>query len=344
MWLTLKLGLPKSPSEVLVLPLYRTARRAAAVLAPALALLVTLTACGGGADSSSESTDDPGAGFPRTVKHHKGKAELDHKPKRIVALDPSLVETVVALDRPVVGGVSSYVGQQGFPKYLGDAVKKTEDVGPLESPDLEAITALKPDLIVSASIRHDAIYDELKAIAPTVFVETTGPTWKANVRKTADALGAEKKADQVIGDYEKRAAALGKAINKKAGDPTFSVVRFLDGPTRLYARESFIGIILKDMEIARPKPQDVDEFAVEIGEEQIRKADGDYIFVTTYEGGEPAEERFKRNPLWKELDGVKAGNVHDVRDDTWMMSVSPQGAHLAMDEMAKIFDVDPARS
>jgi iron complex transport system substrate-binding protein len=319
-------------------------RRRTAVAVSAFAL-VGLAACGeGAAGSGSASGSQADAGFPRVVTHHKGDTKVEHKPRRIVALDNSLVEAVVALEQPLVGGIGSYRDLEGFPPYLGDAVKDTEDVGPLESPNLEAVAALEPDLIVSATVRHDALYDELSAIAPTVFVETTGPTWKDNIRKVAEALGEEKKADEVLGGYEKRAATIGEAINEKAGNPTFSVVRFLDGPTRLYAKASFSGIILQDMSIARPEDQDVDEFAVEIGEEQIRKADGDHIFVTTYSGGQPAKERFLRNPLWKELEGVKAGNVHDVDDAIWMTSVSVQGAHLVMDDLAKLFQVDAAKS
>jgi iron-siderophore transport system substrate-binding protein len=312
---------------------------AAAALLAALSLLV---ACGDD-PAPGPATGGGGEGFPRTITHHKGETVLDHKPERIVALDLSLVGAVVSLERPLVAGVASYSEITEFPSYLGDAVAGTEEVGPLESPDLEAIAALEPDLIVSASVRHDALYDELSAIAPTVFVETTGPTWKDNITLLARALGEEARAAEVLDDYQTRATALGAAINESAGDPQISVVRFLDGPTRLYANDSFSGIILEDMGLARPPDQDVDEFSVEIGEEQIRMADGDYIFVTTYAGGEQSRERFLRNPLWRNLDGVRAGNVYEVDDEAWMTSVSLQGAHLMMDELAGIFEVEPMR-
>nr|WP_203433150.1 iron-siderophore ABC transporter substrate-binding protein [Jiangella asiatica] len=317
-------------------------RRVAA--AAMLTLTATLTACGGDDSTETSTTDgaEAAAGdFPRTITHHKGETEIESQPERVVALDNSLVEAVVALERPLVGGISSYRDLTGFPEYLGDAVADTEEVGPLESPDLEAIALLEPDLIVSASVRHDALYDELSAIAPTVFVETTGPTWKDNIRLLAEALGTEDLADEVLTEYETRAAELGAAINEAAGDPTVSMVRFLDGPTRLYANASFSGIVFQDMGLARPAPQDVDEFAVEIGEEEIRQADGDHIFVTMFSGGEESEERFLRNPLWGQLAGVQAGNVHEVADEIWMTSVSVQGAHMMMDDMAEIFDVDP---
>lgn len=324
-----------------------TTRRSRPVVAALAVVVVGLVAGCGGADeaaapagaSAGAAAED--AAFPRTITHDQGETEIEARPKRVVALDNSLVEAVVALEVPLVGGIGSYRDQTGFPPYLGDAVADTEDVGPLETPDLEAIAALEPDLIVSASVRHEALYDELSAIAPTVFVETTGPIWKDNIRLMAEATGTEEKAEEVLDEYETRAANLGAAINEAEGDPTVSMIRFLDGPTRLYANASFSGIVFQDMGLARPADQDVDEFAVEIGEEEIRKADADHIFVTVYSGGQEAADRFRSNPLWQELEGVKAGNVHEVEDAIWMTSVSLQGAHLMMDDMADIFGVDP---
>lgn len=316
----------------------RFGARLVAVLA-AVTLGASLSACAGPETQPSEGGGAAEAGFPRTVEHHKGKTTLDGKPKRVVALDPSLVEAVLAVDGKLAGGIGSYGDERKFPSYLGDAVAGVEEVGPQESPNLEKIAALEPDLIISASVRHDAIYDELSKIAPTVFVETTGPTWKENITKVAEAVGEEKLAETELAAYTERAAKLGKAINEKAGNPTVSMVRFLDGPTRLMGNTSFSGFIFSDMGLKRPKAQDVDDFAVEIGEEQIRKADGDQIFVSVYEGGEGSKEIFQRNPLWRQLDGVKAGNVHDVNDATWMLSVSLQGAELVMDDLAKIFGV-----
>ncbi|MBW3639730.1 MAG: iron-siderophore ABC transporter substrate-binding protein [Actinobacteria bacterium] len=315
------------------------------VSAAAAALLIT--ACGGTGTQTNAPQDQAGttnASFPRTITHDKGTTQLPEQPQRIVALDNSLVEAIVLLERPLVGGISSYRDQKGFPPYLGDAVAKTEDVGPLDTPDLEAIAALKPDVIVSATVRHDALYDELSKIAPTVFVKTTGPQWRENVTFLGTVLGVEDKATAELSDYKARAKTVGDAINAKAGNPTISIVRFLDGPTRLMQNKSFIGHILSDAGLARPASQDVDAFAAEVGEEQIRLADADHIFVTSFSGGEASKERFQRNPLWSQLEAVQAGNVKDVADEIWMTSVSVQGAHLVLDDLAATFAVDDART
>ncbi|WP_411112012.1 ABC transporter substrate-binding protein [Streptomyces sp. c-19] len=325
----------------------RTRRLGAFVLAAALT--AGLTACGGesgekpAAAASSDAKAE--AGFPRTVEHDKGKTELKAKPQRIVALDNSLVEAVVALDRPLVGGIGSYRDQKTFPAHLGDAVKNTKDVGPLESPNLEQIALLKPDLIVSATVRHEELYDKLSQIAPTVFVKTTGPTWKENIGLLGKALGEEKSATEQVKAYETRAKAIGDAVNAKAGKPTASVVRFLDGPTRIYLPKTFSGIVLSDMGIARPaNQQDPEEFNIEISEEQIAQADADVIFYTTFSGGEERRTKFLANPLWKRLKAVEKGNVHEVKDEVWMTAVSLQGAHMILDDMARIFKVDPAKA
>ncbi|MEE6257232.1 ABC transporter substrate-binding protein [Plantactinospora sonchi] len=310
-----------------------------------LTLAVGLSACGSSDPGAGGDAGQTGtaAGWPRTVAHDKGSTEIKAKPQRIVALDNSLVEAVVLLDRPLVGGIASYRNQKTFPDYLGDAVRDTRDIGPLDNPNLELIASLRPDLIVSATVRHDALYDKLSAIAPTVFVATTGPIWKDNLTLLGKALGEETRAAQELTRYEARARQVGEEINTKAGNPTISVVRFVDGPTRLMAKASFIGIILADAGLRRPAGQDKDEFATEISEEQIELADADHVFVTTYSGGEDYRQRFEANPLWKRLSAVQQNRVHEVKDELWMTSVSVQGAHFVLDDLASTFQIDPAK-
>lgn len=320
----------------------RVGTRLAAGLA-ALAVAATMVGCGSTEPTRDDTATQVAAGFPRTITHDKGTTELKTKPQRIVALDNSLVEAVVLLERPLVGGIASYRNQKTFPDYLGDAVKDTKDIGPLDNPNLELIASLRPDLIVSATVRHDALYDKLSAIAPTIFVKTTGPIWKDNIILLGKALGEEAKAEAKLREYEQRARSIGAAINAKANNPSISIVRFVDGPTRLMARSSFIGIVLADAGLRRPPAQDKEIFAEEISEERIELADADHIFVTTYEGGQDRKSRFEANPLWQRLGAVQAKHVHEVSDEIWMTSVSVQGAHFILDDLARIFDVDPAR-
>lgn len=304
---------------------------------------LALSACGSSNADEPADSAAASAGFPRTIEHAMGTTEIKTKPKRVVALDTSYVDATLILDTPVVGYTDYRTINGKLPDYLGDDRTKygaeAQSVGTLAEPNLEKIAALDPDLIISAKVRHEKLYDQLSAIAPTIMSETTGATWKDNIRLEAKAVGAEDLAEKEISSYEQAAKTVGAAINAKASNPTISVVRFVDGPTRLYQNASYSGIVLKDAGLKRPKSQDVADFALEISPERIKDADADAIFVATYADdkglSKKTEAQFKANPLWKPL----AAKVHDVPDLTWMTAVGLQGAWSILTDLAKTFDV-----
>ncbi|MQB02371.1 MAG: ABC transporter substrate-binding protein, partial [Actinobacteria bacterium] len=104
----------------------------------------------------------------------------------------------------------------------GDLVR--EIVGTIEEPDLEAIAALEPDLILSATVRHEEIYDELSQIAPTVFTESSGTNWKEGFTLAADALGRAEEGEQALADYRERAERVRGEIG--ADKTQAAIVRF----------------------------------------------------------------------------------------------------------------------
>ncbi|MEV0230504.1 iron-siderophore ABC transporter substrate-binding protein [Nonomuraea sp. NPDC050786] len=308
-------------------------------------LVAGLAACG-----SSEGKTEAAPSVFTTVEHAMGKTVIPAQPKRVVALDQSFVDAVLTLETPVVGYTTYRSLDDKLPAYLGAVAerygKEATPVGTLEQPSLEKIMALKPDLIVSAKVRHEALYDKLSKIAPTVFSETTGAIWKENLRLMGRALGKEQLADTRIKEYESRAAAIGAAVKAKDGEmPTISVVRFAGEPTvRLYVEKSYSGLVMKDVGFPRPEgqPTKQDAIAVDVSQERISDLDADHIFVATYPdpSAEGPKEKFVNNPLWGKLKGEK----HEVQDLTWMTAVGIQGAHAILDDVAKLFSVDPARA
>ncbi|WAM15863.1 ABC transporter substrate-binding protein [Rhodococcus sp. JS3073] len=324
-------------------------RVVAGAVALAAAVTFSITSCSSSDDSAAESGTTSSTGhFPRTVDHFRGSTEIPAAPLRIVALDNSFTDAVLLLEAPLVGYVD--YREPGLPDYLGSSrdefAAEAESVGKVSTASLEQIAALQPDLIISAEVRDGKNYEQLSAIAPTIFTETTGPTWKDNIRLVGKALGKEELAEQKIGAYEERAAAVGAEINDTASNPVISVVRFAGEPTaRLYRTTSFSGIVLADAGLARPQsqgpdPADPDNIMQAISPELISEAEGDAIFVSTWQdpAGKSAEaaKPFLESPLWQTLKGRKV----DVDDARWMSPVSIQGAHLILDDLSDTFGVD----
>ena len=160
-----------------------------------------------------------------------------------------------------------------------------------------------------------------------------GFPWKENFTLAAAALGREEKADQVLGEYERKVNSIKNDV--KPGT-TVSMVRFMPEKLRLYANKSLIGVVLQDAGLKRPKSQDRDELAAEISPEKIDEADADYVFYSSY--GDPkatGEETVVNSNSWKNLKAVKEGRAHRVEDDVWFLGLGPTGAIQIADDLKK---------
>jgi iron complex transport system substrate-binding protein len=271
--------------------------------------------------------------FPRTVTHALGETKLEKKPERVVVLDSGELDDVLALGVTPVG-MATTAGQSGVPSYLADKAQGIKTVGGISELNLEAIAALKPDLILGSKLRAKDLYEKLSAIAPTVFSIRPGFPWKENFLLVADSVGEEDKATGLLNDYQKRAD---EVKSKVAGTPTISLVRFRPGEIRLYGNLSFIGVILKDIGLPRPKIQDVQDLAVEVSQENIGQAAGDWIFYSSYgKPGTTDETKVVNGNLWKSLAAVKAGKSARVDDEVWFLGLGPIGAMDVLTDLEKL--------
>jgi iron complex transport system substrate-binding protein len=262
-----------------------------------------------------------------------GETEIKGIPERVVVLDTGELDSAMTLGVTPVGAVEAIPGE-GFPSYL-EETGGIENVGTIEEPNLEKIATLEPDLILSSKLRHEQIYDQISKIAPTVFTETTGVTWKENFEVHAKALGRTGEADKVKEEYQNHLEEFQRAIGDDP--PEVSVVRFLPGETRIYQKESFIGTVLEDAGLPRPPSQDVEEFAIlNASAELIPKMGGDVIFVTVYGSeDETTKQKVTSDPLWQKLEAVQQGQVYEVSDDLWMLGIGYTAAQGVMDDLTR---------
>ena len=303
----------------------------------AVAAALVLTACGGsdaeGAAADTTATAD--AAFPRTVVHAMGVTEIPARPERIVVLDTGELDSALSLGVTPVGAVTTAVSED-FLSYLAEGAAGVQRVGTIAEPNLEAIAALQPDLILSNKVRHEDIYPQLARIAPTVFAERVGAVWKDNLGLAAEALGREDDAAAALAAYEKDAAALGASVGDPAGT-TVSPLRFVGGTIRAYQSASFIGTVLADVgfrQVELPTGE-VPTFA-EISAEELTAADADVVLHSSYG---PADDSgaaaVLAGPLWPRLGAVQAGRAYAVEDDVFFTGIGLMAANRILDDLAR---------
>jgi iron complex transport system substrate-binding protein len=301
-------------------------QRTPVVIAAVTALAVPAGLAGAG------STPDSAPQGPYAVEHAMGTTELPAPPERVVVLDSSFLDSAVALGVTPVGATEG-VALAGLPAYLpADVLESVEIVGETNAPNLEAVAALEPDLIIGAKVRHEDLYDELSALAPTVFSESSGTNWTEQVRLTGAALGRSAEAEALLAEFDERAAAVGAAIG--ADGMTATIVRFLPDQTRLYGPGTFSGSVLAAVGFDLGDKGYADFSMALISTEQIGLVDADVVFATTISDEADADTtRPQFEELWNSLTAVQNGRQFDVRSDIWMTGIGVLGAHLILDDL-----------
>ncbi|WP_175762531.1 ABC transporter substrate-binding protein [Burkholderia ambifaria] len=121
----------------------------------------------GGPGSTAAPTGRSLAGNPVVSQ---ASATMPARPQRVVALDFMFAESVIALDLVPVG-MADTAFYPGWLGYGSDRLAHVTDIGSRQEPGLEAIAAVKPDLIIGVGFRHAPIFAALDRIAPTILFQ-----------------------------------------------------------------------------------------------------------------------------------------------------------------------------
>ncbi len=274
----------------------------------------------------------------RPVTHAMGETCVPENPQRVVVLDTGELDNALALGATIVGAPT--IDALQYQEYLSDQLDGITDIGAISTPNLEAILALSPDLILGSKQRYEAVYEQLSAIAPTVFTESLRVPWQTNFVLHAEALGETDEAEALLATYESRIAEVQSALGDALDTTTISVIRFRPGQVRLYLKNSYIGYILQDVGLPRPASQDVDEFSAEISLEEVQMVDADYILITGYAQDDSDQDTFLNSLLWQNLSAVENNRALDVDDDTWIAGLGVQSALRVLDDLGRLLSGD----
>lgn len=312
----------------------RSSRRTFVATAGAGLAAVGALRGGSGLAQGTPSAATPGAGETRVVGSAMGEVEIPANPQRVVALDGPVLDACFALGVTPVGAPTGVAGAP-WPGYLGPGTEGIVNVGDITEPDLEAIAALEPDLIVSLQFRHEAIYEQLSGIAPTVLSPHDSEGWREGFLVYADALNRNEAAPAVVEAFETRVGEVRAGLGEAVDETTVSVIRVLTGQVRSYQASSFSGTVLAAVGLQRPPSQQgTEDTWLEQSLERLNEIDADVLFVTLWSGSTQEDlDQLLENPLWATLPVVQANRVYRVPDEYWMTAIGYLAAGLILDDL-----------
>lgn len=192
-----------------------TRPRPSGALAAALVLLFAVTLMAGCAGSTTtrkavKTADASAATFPVTVTDDASRTvTIPAKPARIVSLAPANTEILFASGVPT----AAIVGVTTFDDYPAE-VKSLPKVGDFMNPNIEAITAARPDVILATGGVQGDVIAKLEATGAKVVVvdPKTLPGLYSSIGLIGRVTGETGGSGRLIAEMKSEIAAVGAKI------------------------------------------------------------------------------------------------------------------------------------
>ncbi|MDR3685920.1 MAG: ABC transporter substrate-binding protein [Coriobacteriia bacterium] len=297
----------------------RTTRTARALLiATIFAALaaIALTGCASNSGSSSATpaaTSANAAGFPVTITDDASRSiTVKAEPKRIVSLAPANTEILFAL-----GLGSEVVGVTSYDDYPSQVASITK-VGDFAGPNIEAVAAAKPDLILATSGVQADVVKKLEALGATVVVldPQSLPGVYADIERVGKVTGSSDKASTLLDGMKADIQSIEAAV---AASPTVST--FIEiGQNPLFTAGQ--GTLMDELITLAGGTNVVTQPGyVSFSSEQLIKANPSVYLATKGSSSDPSS--IERRPGYSAISAIKNNRVV-ILDDSIVSRGGPR--------------------
>ena len=250
----------------------------------------------------------------------------------VVASSVAIVEILDAMNIPMVGvPTSSYT----LPESVADAT----EIGNPMSPDMEVITSLEPDYIISVNSLEADLGDQFKATgATTYFADLSSyEGLKTTITDLGALFGTEDAASAVIAGLEEKEANVEVEVEGKEA-PTVLII-FGAGDSFMAASDStYVGNLVRlagGVNVVTDAPSGFSPIDMEYLAEQ----NPDYILLMAHANPEESlkalQNEFDTNEAWQNFDAVTNDRVYALETGYFGMSANLQ----AGDALEKLVEI-----
>lgn len=296
-------------------------------------------------DSAAES---PIPSDCQVVSHDWGTTKICDQPQRVIALSPYELDLSLSLDIQPVGYAedsrallgSPHLGEAMNVKYLGDRIiHPPAYVGTRQSPSLEAILKLKPDLILCQSL-DQLLYEHLSEIAPVVLpnFEENFDQWKEDILILGQVMNRKAQAQQVLKNYHDKIANVSLELQPISQNQKILLLSMTDlDPIEVFTDKTFAGNLLNGLgfQLIVPKQLPLEYGIVTISLESLPQLKPEIIIVMASGNSsvEQVKTLWRENPILQRLPASQSEHVYFVDYQLWGRITGPIAAELMVDEV-----------
>lgn len=292
--------------------------------------MLVLTGCMQEKTETKASESNKTAKETISIEDGFGKQEFDTVPERVIALEWSIVEELLALGiQPVgVADIENFNKWVTIDAQLDDSVV---EVGLRTEPNIEEIAKLEPDVIIGKKGHQGDLKEDLEKIAPVVMYDSTSEEaledLYADMLKTfyttATLVGKEQEAEERVNHLENRMAEAKENI-KSADLPMTDFVftqaySVNQAPTfRLFTPNSAVSHVLEGIGLTNKiQDQGIQSSGfVETNVEGVSNYE-EALFIHTVQKDDPLFDNLAGNEAWKSLHFVQEDAMYDAGAGVW---------------------------
>lgn len=245
--------------------------------------------------------------------------QLDHEP-RIIATSPATADICDRLDIDLVGVCSSSVSS------IPARYENVTQVGTAMSPDMEIVSSLDPDWILSpASLQNDLEpkYEAIGTDWAFLNLKSVQGMYRS-IQELGILFDREDKADALVMDFLKFYDEY-QQKNKGKTHPKVLILMGLPGSYIIATPNSYVGNLVELAGGENVYADSTEEFLT-VNTEDMKTKEPDVILRAAHalpdQVIEMFDEDFKTNDIWQHFEAVKAGRVYDLSYDKFGMSAT----------------------
>lgn len=279
----------------------------------------------------------------RSVETAFGELVIEGTPKRVVTLYEGALDVAVASQITPLGAVTTR-GGDGVAAYIAPQVPKIAIIGTPREFNIEAVVALKPDMILAPPGLDLTQYQLFSRLAPTIVpaaAELTSDAWKAQSRTYAEALG-----DDAAAVLEKRLAAIESHAahlkSRMSAPQTASLVRRMPGGLLVMSDQLFAtglltasGYQLAGSDLVKAGRPHSDP----LSDENLSRIDAQTIFLATLDHtSNEAVEALASQPVFQRLKLASRQGLVGVDGQLWTSASGPLAAEALLKDLDSVRD------
>lgn len=275
------------------------------------------------------------------ITHELGTTNVPDAPKRIIVLEFSFIDALASVGVSPVGIADDKKRERVIPAYTKVIGDQWISVGTRKTPSLEIMASLNPDLIIADKTRHSAVYDALSEIAPTIVLDSLSGNYPESVEQMSiigQAIGKSTEMDARVAAHK---ATMQDYIAQMKNTGSYVAQFGVTNKTGLYLHSpvSYNGSLLElfgfKSNMVKTNGDTYDENYVNTSLEQLSIVNPDILILGKYV--DPAHtDSWTEEPLFKQLNAVKNGNVYNVTAHNWSRLRGMLAAELTAKDLLDI--------